>query len=140
MEYPHSIFMLKIKQGILYDHSTEIWLKLIYVKYIFIKFQSLVRYGIILWGGEIESVRVLKIQKRALCAVKGLNKRESCRPIFKELKILTVTALYIFEVLCCFRKNNIYVRKNLDMYEYNTRRKCDFHVPSLLHHSLRGVW
>ena len=25
------------------------------------KFQSLIRYGIILWGGEIESVRVLKI-------------------------------------------------------------------------------
>ena len=32
MEYPHSVFMLKVKQGILYDHITERWLKLIYVK------------------------------------------------------------------------------------------------------------
>ena len=38
-------------------------------------------------------------KKRALLAFKGLNTRESCRLIFKELKVLTVTALNIFEVL-----------------------------------------
>jgi len=27
------------------------------------KFQSLIRYGIILWGGESESIKVLKVQK-----------------------------------------------------------------------------
>ena len=46
----------------------------------------------------------------------------------KELKILPLTTLYIFEVLCYFKKNNIYVRRNLYMHEYHTRRKCDFHV------------
>ena len=49
------------------------------------KFQSLIQYGIILWGGESESVKVLKTQKRVLCTIKVLHKRESCRPIFKEL-------------------------------------------------------
>jgi len=29
----------------------------------------------------------------------GLHERESCRPIFKELKVFTVTELYIVEVL-----------------------------------------
>jgi hypothetical protein len=24
----------------------------------------------------------------------------------------------------------VYLRRNSDIYEYNTRRKCDFHVPS----------
>jgi hypothetical protein len=30
----------------------------------FTKFQSLISYGIILWGGERESVKVLRIQKK----------------------------------------------------------------------------
>ena len=30
----------------------------------FTRFQSLIRYGMILWGGERESVKVLKIQKK----------------------------------------------------------------------------
>jgi hypothetical protein len=89
------------------------------------KFQSLIRYGIILWGGEIESVRVLKIQKRVLLAIKGLNTRKSCRLIFKELKVLIVTMLYIFEVLCYITKkkpNNIYLWRDLDMCEHNTNK------------------
>ena len=70
----------------------------------FKKFQSVIKYDIILWGWEIQSVKVLKIQKRVLRAIRGLNKRESCRPIFNELKVLTVTALYIFEMLCYSKK------------------------------------
>ena len=64
----------------------------------------MVWYGIILWDGEIEIVKVLKIQKRILLSIKGLNTRESCTQIFKELKILTMTTLYIFEVLCYSKK------------------------------------
>jgi len=40
------------------------------------KFHSLVRYGIILWGGERETVTVLKMQKRVLHSIKGLHKRD----------------------------------------------------------------
>ena len=53
-------------------------------------------------GWTRESVKVLNMQKRGggvLRTIKGLHKRESCTPIFKELKVLTVTALYIFELL-----------------------------------------
>jgi hypothetical protein len=62
--------------------------------------------------------------------MKGVNSRTPCRPIFKELKILTVTSLYIFEVLCYFQKYNLYSTRNSDLYAYNTRRKDDFHVPN----------
>jgi hypothetical protein len=95
----------------------------------FAKFPSLVRYGIILWGGEKESSKVLNMQKRVLHIMKGLNSRKSCRPIFKELRILTVTSLYIFEVLCYFRKHNIYSTRNSNLYDYDMRRKDDFYVP-----------
>jgi len=53
-------------------------------------------------GWKIKNV--LKIQNRVLLSSKGLNKRESCRQIFKELNILTVTKLYIFDVLCYQKK------------------------------------
>jgi len=36
----------------------------------FTKFQYLIRYGIILWGGETVSIKVLKIQKRVLHTIK----------------------------------------------------------------------
>ena len=39
----------------------------------FTKFQYLIRYGIILWGGERESVKVLKIRKRFFAQLKGLH-------------------------------------------------------------------
>jgi len=38
------------------------------------KFLSLIRYGIILWDGERESVKVLKIQKSVLYTNKGCIK------------------------------------------------------------------
>ena len=70
----------------------------------FTKFQSLISYGIILWDGERDSVKVLRIQKMVPHTIQGLYKRESCRLIFKELKVLTVTALYIFGVLIYIKK------------------------------------
>jgi len=39
----------------------------------FTKFQSLIRYGIILLGGERESLQVLEIRKRVLRSIKGLH-------------------------------------------------------------------
>jgi len=32
VEYPHSVFIFKVQQGILYDHITEKLFRLIYVK------------------------------------------------------------------------------------------------------------
>jgi hypothetical protein len=57
--------------------------------------------------------------------MKGVNSRTSCRPIFKELRILTVTSLYVFEVLYFCQKYNLYSTINSDLYEYNTRRRDD---------------
>lgn len=54
----------------------------------FAKFQSVMRYGIILWGGASETTKVLKVQKRALRLMTNRRKNKSCRPLFKELKLL----------------------------------------------------
>ena len=41
----------------------------------FTKFQSLIRYGIIPWVWERQSVKVLKIEKSVLCSGRGLHRR-----------------------------------------------------------------
>jgi hypothetical protein len=57
----------------------------------FAKFQPQISYGLIFWGGESESNRILMLQKWVLHIMKGVTKRTSCRDIFRELNILTVT-------------------------------------------------
>jgi hypothetical protein len=83
--------IIKSLWGVLSPHT----LRSIY----FGKFQ-LLRYRIIFWGGEGDSTKVFKMQKRVLRVIGGLGKRESCRQVFKDYDILTVTSLYILEALC----------------------------------------
>jgi hypothetical protein len=94
----------------------------------FTKFQPQISYGLIFWGGESESNRILMLQKRVLCIMKGVTKRTSYRDILRELQMLKVTSLYILEVLSYSKKHNIYIMKNSDLYEYDTRRKENLHV------------
>jgi len=51
----------------------------------------------ILWAGERECKGITDTKK-------GCIKETLVRPVFKELKVLTVTALYIFEVLIYIKK------------------------------------
>jgi len=68
------------------------------------KFELLVRYGVIFWGVENESISIFKLQKRVIRTMCGVGKSTSCRQLFKDRKILTVTLIYAFEVLCFLKK------------------------------------
>ena len=55
--------------------------------------------------------------------------RTSCRHLFKELNILTVASLYIFEITCFIRKYCQSLEQNYQVHQHNTRRKLlDIHV------------
>jgi hypothetical protein len=60
--------------------------------------------------------------------IKGVGNRVSCRSLFRELKILTVTSLYIFEILCFIVKNKIYTTQYSDVHGYNTIHKNNLYV------------
>jgi hypothetical protein len=51
-------------------------------------------------GGEGDSKNLFRKKKMVIPIICGVNKQESCRQIFKDYRILTVTSLYILEVLC----------------------------------------
>jgi len=55
-------------------------------------------------GGAKESIKALRIQKKVIRLITGIKKYESCRQKFKESRILTVTSMYVLEVLCFIKK------------------------------------
>ena len=59
-------------------------------------FHSLMSYGDIFWGNSHEAHEVFKIQKRAIRILTNKSKQDSCRLLFKELKILTQPSQYIY--------------------------------------------
>ncbi|KAG8301071.1 hypothetical protein J6590_061497 [Homalodisca vitripennis] len=58
-------------------------------------------YGLAVWGSTSATnfQRVLVSQKRAMRELAGLKPKDTCREAFKELKILTITSMYIREVI-----------------------------------------
>jgi hypothetical protein len=72
--------------------------------------------------------RQFKIQKKCLRLIKRVNNRVSCRGLFSDFEILTVTSLYIFETLCFLKKNKIYTTLYSDVHSYNTVHKHNLYV------------
>uniref|UniRef100_A0A1B6HS55 Reverse transcriptase domain-containing protein n=1 Tax=Homalodisca liturata TaxID=320908 RepID=A0A1B6HS55_9HEMI len=85
-------------------------------------FHSQMRYGITLWGNSCGAQTVFKWQKKALRVIKNVSARESCVPLFKEYKIMTLPNLYIY---CCVMDikqslNNLPTRR--ETHNYPTRQ------------------
>jgi hypothetical protein len=79
------------------------------------------------WGVN-DSNAVLRMQKKGLRLIKGAKNWVCCRNLFGDLKILTVTSLYILEILCFIKMNKICTTQYSDVHKYNTRRKWDLYV------------
>jgi hypothetical protein len=93
-------------------------------------FQALLQFGILFWegtGSEL-SIRIFRIQKRVIRSMVVASSRTSCRQLFKELNILTLASLYMFEVTCFIRKYCQSLKQNSQVHQHNTRRKLDIHV------------
>ncbi|KAI5643573.1 reverse transcriptase (RNA-dependent DNA polymerase) domain-containing protein [Phthorimaea operculella] len=71
----------------------------------FAHFQSLMSYGILLWGTSVDSERVFILQKRAIRIMANIGPRETCRTRFSKFRVMTMTNLYLFELLSYVRRN-----------------------------------
>jgi hypothetical protein len=52
-----------------------------------------------LWGGDSVSNNIFKLQKKALWMISGVSYHMSYRLIFKDYNILTLSSLFILEVM-----------------------------------------
>jgi hypothetical protein len=67
---------------------------------------SLLRYGLILWGNSVDAHIIFKTQKKCIRSLCGARHLDHCRPLFKRNKILTLPAMYIYEI-CIFVKKHL---------------------------------
>jgi hypothetical protein len=65
-------------------------------------FHSILRYGILFCGNTPISKDIFKIQKRIVRINTNKNRSESCRELFKNLRILNLTSQYIISILFLF--------------------------------------
>jgi hypothetical protein len=76
-------------------------LRTIYFSY----FHSILSYGTIFWGNSTYSCNIFKIQKGLIRIIMNVIKRDSCRQLFKNLKILPLKSQRIFSLLLFVAKN-----------------------------------
>lgn len=60
--------------------------------------ESILRYGIVMWGNSTDIKRVFVAQKKCIRAICGVPADESCKPLFGRLGLLPLPSLYIFEM------------------------------------------
>lgn len=92
-------------------------------------FQSIISYGILLWGNSSYIQKILVLQKKVVRIITDSENLEHCKPLFIRFGCLTVINLYIYHVLV-YTKNRLpdyYCRK--DVHTHNTRNSKRIDVP-----------
>lgn len=89
--------------------------------YYYAHFYSRVTYSILFWGSSSLMLKVFRLQKRALRNIAGVNKYHSCRSLFKEMKLLTMPCIFIYEVLIFVKTNYSSFLTNNFHHDYDTR-------------------
>jgi hypothetical protein len=65
----------------------------------FANFHSHLRYGILFWGGDPQSIKIFKLQKKVVRLICNVKRKTSCREFFRTLNILPVPCVYIMETV-----------------------------------------
>lgn len=90
--------------------------------------ESVLRYGISLWGYSTKSAEVFLKQKRIVRCIAGVNRRTSCKELFMQYNILTLTGLYILETCVhIYRNRDSYLRFS-DVHSVNTRNADEYYI------------
>ena len=99
--------------------------KMIYHSYA----HSIITYGIIFLGNSPHNTGIFKIQKQIIRIIIKSRNRDSCRWLFKQLKILPLQSQYIFSILLFVVKNKDLCATNQEIHNNNTRSNTNSHPP-----------
>lgn len=92
-------------------------------------FQSHLQYAILVWGASPRVADILLLQKRTIRLLCNASARVSCRELFKQQRILTVTSLYILACLEYIHKHIDEFKRNNDQHDYGTRFGNGLQIP-----------
>jgi hypothetical protein len=100
-------------------------LKMVYYAF----FHSVMSFGLIFWGNSTKCKCVFKLQKRAIRIIMGARNNGSCTEFFKILKILPLSAQYIYSLLMFVVNNRNLFLNNAELYTIKTRNSYNLHPP-----------
>jgi hypothetical protein len=109
-------------------YLSHVALKMVYYAF----FHSVMSYSLIFGGNSTNSKCVFKLQKRAIRITVGARNSDSWREFFKLLKILHLSAQYIYSRLMFVVNNRNLFLDNADLYTIKTRNSYNLH-PTLSH-------
>ena len=133
------------------DHVTGLSVKLGRIQYLFkrlTKFltkevlrdvyfayvESIIRYGIVLWGSSSHAVTIFRMQKRFLRLMNGKSLTHTCRGLFRSSNVLTLTGIYVLELSLLARKMAPTWETGAKVHGYATRHnseiRLDYHRTS----------
>jgi len=104
---------------------TQNTLKSVYYPY----FHSLISYRIIYWGNSSNNLHVFRLQKKAIRIITGSRPTDSCRGLFKKLRILPLQTQYILSLLLFVVNNKNLFHINSEVHNFNTRQNSNLHQP-----------
>jgi hypothetical protein len=84
-------------------------------------FHSVMSYALIFWVNLTNSKCVFKLQKKAIRIIIGAKNNDSCGEFFKLLKMLPLSAQYIYSLLMFVVSNGNLFLDNLDLHSIKTR-------------------
>ena len=86
-------------------------------------------YGIRLWGNCTRKNEIFILQKKAIRIISGSDVREHCKPLFVNLKIMTLPSIYIYACLLFIKQNESAFPIRKYYHEYSTRFCKNIHMP-----------
>jgi hypothetical protein len=60
--------------------------------------------------------------KKVIRIISGISKYTSCRQVFKDYNILTVSSLYLLEVICFVKKHKESLEQNIHIHAHNMKK------------------
>jgi hypothetical protein len=95
---------------------------------VYFYFHSIMSYSIKLYGNSHHS-NIFKIKKRIIGIMTNCNRRDTCRPLFKQLRILPLPSQYIFSLLLFIVINKKLFLLNSEIHNIYTRHNDNLHLP-----------
>lgn len=88
-----------------------------------------ISYGLLLWGCTFNChvKKIFVLQKKALRIITKVDSRRTCKDLFIKYGILTVYAMYIFQVVVLVKGDDAYTMLNSTIHNHNTRQRSDFY-------------
>ena len=114
-------FAIRSVRSILSQETSQI----IYFYYI----HSIITYGIIFWDNSTSSIKIFRIKKN-IVIITNSRTWDSCRDLFKKMKMLPVCSRCIYTVSLYIVNNKHLYTMNMEIHNFNTRYNTNLQPPN----------